>query len=77
MNNEITTANTPNKINECVLFSKYKSSYKSAFLDFSLHTFYLSCSFYLLWVFRNSWLSVFTIQLLGLLNVKTFIISEM
>jgi acyl-lipid omega-6 desaturase (Delta-12 desaturase) len=75
MNNEITTANThPIKINESELFSKYKSSYKSAILDFSLHTFYLSCSFYLLWLFRNNWLSCFTIPLLGLLNVKTFII---
>ena len=63
-----------NKINEIELFSKYKPSYKSAFLDFSLHTFYLSCSFYLLWLFRNSLLSFFTIPLLGLLNVKTFII---
>jgi omega-6 fatty acid desaturase (delta-12 desaturase) len=63
-----------NKINESKLFSKYKSSYKSAFFDLSIHTFYLSCSFYLLWLFRNSWLSIFTIPLLALLNVKTFII---
>lgn len=27
-----------------------------------------------MWIFRNSWLSVFTIPLLALLNVKTFII---
>jgi acyl-lipid omega-6 desaturase (Delta-12 desaturase) len=63
-----------NKINESELFKKYKSSYKSAFLDLSIHTLFLSCSFYLLWIFRNSWLSVFTIPLLALLNVKTFII---
>lgn len=63
-----------NKINESELFSKYKSSYKSAFLDFSLHTFLLSCSFYSLWFFRSSWLSCLTIPLLGLLNIKTFII---
>jgi omega-6 fatty acid desaturase (delta-12 desaturase) len=63
-----------NKINESELFKKYKSSYKSAFLDLFIHTFFLSCLFYLLWIFRNSWFSVFTIPLLGLLNVKTFII---
>ena len=76
MSNETTntTCPTPNKINESVLFTKYKSSYKSAFLDLSIHTFYVSCTFYLMWVFRNNWLSVFTIPLLGLLNIKTFII---
>jgi omega-6 fatty acid desaturase (delta-12 desaturase) len=63
-----------NKINESELFAKYKSSYKSAFLDFSIHTFLFSSSFYLLWLFRNSWLSVFTIPLLGLLDIKTFMI---
>jgi omega-6 fatty acid desaturase (delta-12 desaturase) len=63
-----------NKINESELFAKYKSSYKSAFFDLSIHTFFLSSSYYLLWLFRNSWLNVFTIPLLGLLNVKTFII---
>ena len=37
-----------NKINESELFTKYKSSYISAFLDFSLHTFYflLHCIYY-------------------------------
>jgi len=75
MNYEITRPSTQSKtINETEMFIKYKSSYTSAFLDFSLHTFYLSCSFYLLWLFRNSWLSCFTIPLLGFLNVKTFII---
>ena len=38
---------TNNKINESELFRKYKSTYKSAFLDLSLHTFLLSCAFYL------------------------------
>lgn len=61
-------------INEIEMFRKYKSSYKTAFLDFSLHIFYLSCSFYLLWLFRNSWLSCFTIPIMSLMNVRTFII---
>ncbi len=43
-------------MNESELFKKYKSSYKSAFLDLSIHTFYLSSAFYLLWFFRDSWL---------------------
>jgi omega-6 fatty acid desaturase (delta-12 desaturase) len=66
--------NKNNKINEVELFTKYKSSYKSAFLDLFAHTFYLSTAFYLMRVFRNSWLSVFTILFLSLLNVKSFII---
>ena len=78
MNNEPTdiihSSNKINKINLNELFSKYKSSYKSAFLDLSKHTFFLSSSFYLMWFFKNSWLSIFTVPLLGLLNIKTFII---
>jgi omega-6 fatty acid desaturase (delta-12 desaturase) len=73
MNDE--TSIFPNKpINEFELFMKYKPSYTSAFIDFSVHTFLMCSSFYSLWYFRNSWLSVFTIPLLGLLHVKTFII---
>ena len=64
----------PNKLNESELFTKYKSSYKSAFLDLSIHTFLFSSSFYLLWLFRNSWLSVFTIQFMAFMNVRTFIV---
>jgi len=63
-----------NEINESELFMKYKSSYTFAFIDLSIHTLYLSCAYYMMWFFRNSWLSVFTIPLLGLLNIKTFII---
>jgi omega-6 fatty acid desaturase (delta-12 desaturase) len=72
MNYEINSASKT--INETELFMKYKSSYTSAFIDFSVHTFLLSCSVYSLWYFRNSWLSVFIVPLLGFLNVKTFII---
>ena len=53
---------------------KYKSSYKSALKDLSVHAFLLCLSFYSLWYFRNSMWSIVTILLLGLLNVKTFII---
>jgi fatty acid desaturase len=61
-------------INETELFMKYKSSYTSAFVDLSVHTFILSCSYYSMWYFRNSWLSIVIVPLLGLLNIKTFMI---
>ena len=51
---------TQYKINENELFNKHKSCYKTASFDLSIHTFCLSCSFYLLWLYRNSWLSCFT-----------------
>jgi omega-6 fatty acid desaturase (delta-12 desaturase) len=63
-----------NKINEGILFMKYKSSYKSAFLDFSLHTFLFYSALYLLWLFRNIWLSVFTIQFLGLVLHRNYVV---
>ncbi len=74
MNDETTTTIIHDKINESELFNKYKSSYKSAFLDLSIHSFSLSCSFYLLWLFRNSWLSCFTILFMGLMLDRTFMI---
>ena len=61
-------------INETELFTKYKSSYTSAFLDFSVHAFLACSSFYSLWYFRNSWLSVFTITLSGLMYGRTIIL---
>jgi len=63
-----------NKINESELFRKYKSSYKSAFFDLSKHVFYFSYSFYLLWFFRNSWLSCFTVPFMAVMLDRTFII---
>jgi omega-6 fatty acid desaturase (delta-12 desaturase) len=61
-------------INESKLFNKYKSSYKSTFCDLSIHLFYLFSNYYLLWLFRNSYLSILTILFLGLLTLKSFII---
>jgi omega-6 fatty acid desaturase (delta-12 desaturase) len=62
------------KINESELFMKYKPSYKSAFLDFSVYTFLMYSLFYTIWCFRNSWLSIFTTPLLGFMLNRTFII---
>ncbi len=61
-------------INESELFMKYKSTYSSAFIDLSIHICCMSSNFVLLWYFRNSWLSVFTIPLLGCMLSRTFII---
>lgn len=75
MKNETIIVPPPNKtINETELFQKYKSSFSSAFIDLSVHSFILCSSVYALWFFRNSWLSIFTIPFLGLLNIKTFMI---
>ena len=68
-NNSLTT----NKINESELFTKYNSCYKSVFLDCSLHTFCLLCSFYLLWLFRYSWLSICTIPFMMFMLSRTVI----
>jgi len=62
------------KINESDLFMKYKSSYKLAFIDMTTHIFLLSIGFYLLYIFKNSWVNILPIIFVGLLNVKTFII---
>jgi omega-6 fatty acid desaturase (delta-12 desaturase) len=61
-------------LNESALFMKYKSSYQSAFQDLGTHFIFLSCAYYFLWFFQSSYVSIVTIPLLSLLNVKTFII---
>jgi len=56
------------------VFKKYGASYPAAALDLSIHAVYTLCSYYLLWYFQNSILSIFTIPLMSLINMKTFII---
>lgn len=57
------------------LFAKYKSSYHSAIYDFTRHSVFTGCAFYAMWHFRKSaWGNLVTIPLLGLLNMKTFVI---
>ena len=60
--------------NETELYLKYKSSYSSALKDFGTHFVLLSCAYYGLWFFQSSYVSIITIPLVSLLNVKTFII---
>jgi omega-6 fatty acid desaturase (delta-12 desaturase) len=78
MNNESTdfikSVNNSNKINEIELFTKYKSSYKSALIDLSIHISLFSLSIYSLWLFKNSWLSCFTIPILGLLLSRNYVV---
>jgi omega-6 fatty acid desaturase (delta-12 desaturase) len=61
-------------MSETGLFTKYKSSYTGALSDFVVHASLMSSSFYLLWLFQNSMLSIFTIPLLGLVLNRTFIV---
>jgi omega-6 fatty acid desaturase (delta-12 desaturase) len=73
--NPTTLLSTPTKkINETELFMKYKSSYTSACIDFSVHVFVMCSLFYSLWYFRNSCMSVFNIPLLGLMLNRNFIV---
>ena len=72
--NTLEINSTQNKINESELFIKHKSSYKSAFLDLSLHAVLFSSSFYLLWFLRNSLLSFLIIPFMALMIDRTFMI---
>ena len=56
------------------IFSKYKSSYVGGFSDLFLGTICTSVSYYSLWYFKESYLSILTIILYALMNLKMFII---
>ena len=56
------------------LFNKYKPSFYGACKDLVKHSIGYSISLFGLWYFRDSYLSMITIPLLGLMNVRTFII---
>lgn len=55
-------------------FMKYKSSYIDAFNDLIPHTMYTFTTLYSIWLLHDSLWSIIPTILLGLLNVKTFII---
>jgi len=61
-------------INEAQLFMKYKSSYTAASSDFIRHLLYTSATFYSIYQLKDSYWSILPTILLGLLNIKTFII---
>jgi len=55
------------------LFNEYKPSYYEACKDLVKHSIGYSISLFGLWYFRDSYLSMITIPLLGIMNVRTFI----
>lgn len=56
------------------LINRYKPSYYEACKDGIKHSIGYSISLFSLWYFADSYLSMITIPLLGLMNVRTFII---
>ena len=57
-----------------LLINKYKPSYYETCKDLVKHSIGYSISLFSLWYYRDSYLSMITIPLLGLMNVRTFII---
>jgi len=55
-------------------FYKYKSSYYEACKDLVKHSITYSFSLFSLWYYRDSYLSMITIPILGLMTMRTFII---
>ena len=55
-------------------FNKYKPTYYKAFRDLITNTVCYTISFYGMWYFRDTYFSLITVPLLGLMNVRTFII---
>ena len=66
--------NLNHRINESALFLKYKSSYYGACMDCTIHTTIFSLTLYLLWFFKHSMVSLFTIPLLSLMLTKMFVL---
>jgi omega-6 fatty acid desaturase (delta-12 desaturase) len=73
-NIDVTNMDTTNDISEAELFMKYKSSYRLASIDFSIHILNSISAFYLMWYFKHNILSVFTIPLVSLMGIRTFVI---
>lgn len=58
-----------------VLFNKkYKPSYVNALKDLLAHTSFYMTSFYGMWYFRDSYVSLLTVPLFGCMNIRTFIV---
>ncbi len=55
-------------------FSKYKPTYYGGCKDLLIHTTCFITSLYSMWYFRDSYLSLLTIPLQSLMNLRTFII---
>lgn len=63
-----------NTVNESAMFMKYRATYKSAFIDLTIHgAAFLSC-LALLWFSRHSAWSILTVPLFALMLNRTFIV---
>jgi len=62
------------KISETELYKKYKASYSAAFADLGQHAFFLWGSLYALYLYKDSYMTMFTVPLLALMLNRTFII---
>jgi omega-6 fatty acid desaturase (delta-12 desaturase) len=71
---EKTKEKTKEKINETKLFQKYKSTYSAAFADLGQHALFLWGVFYALYLYKDSYVTIFTLPLLNFLLTRTFII---
>jgi acyl-lipid omega-6 desaturase (Delta-12 desaturase) len=56
------------------LFNKYRSSYIDSFKDITKHIFIYSSLLYSLYYFKDTYMNLFIIPFLGLMNMRTFII---
>ena len=56
------------------LYTKYKSTYYDAFKDLTIHSLVYMSTLYATWYYQDSCISLLTIPLLGLMNIRTFII---
>jgi acyl-lipid omega-6 desaturase (Delta-12 desaturase) len=63
---------THKMINETELFMKYKSSYISAFFDYSINLFLLITGHYILYCLKNNIWVYLLLPIMSLLNIKTF-----
>jgi omega-6 fatty acid desaturase (delta-12 desaturase) len=63
---------TIKNISETELFIKYKSSYTSAFTDYSINIFLLITGHYILYRLKNNIFVYLFIPVMSLLNIKTF-----
>ena len=61
-------------MNQTQLYKSFKSTYSSSFVHLTQHSFYFVLFLFTLFYFKNSILSIFTIPIMSLMNVRTFTI---
>jgi len=68
------TETKSNKINETELYQKYKATYSAAFADLGQHALFLWGAFYALYLYKDSYMTLFTIPFASLMLNRTFIV---